>query len=52
MVRIAKLINNPCSILFWILKTPGVLENLQAEIDDIILSPTARVEFRAIKDLP
>lgn len=44
--------NTSCAILFWILKTPGVIEKLQKELDETIPEGVDVPEFEAVKDLP
>lgn len=44
--------NTSCAILYWILRTPGVLGKLQSELDSAIPAETAVPDFSAVKDLP
>ena len=42
--------NTSCALLYWVLRTPGVLEKLQKELDDNI--PVGVPSYDAVKDLP
>ncbi|KZF23687.1 putative P450 monooxygenase [Xylona heveae TC161] len=44
--------NTSCALLFWCLKTPGVVEKLQTESDEAIASGVRIPEFSTVKDLP
>jgi len=44
--------NTSCAILFWVLKTPGVIEKLQKELDEAIPEGVDVPDFEAVKDLP
>ncbi|KAJ5513066.1 hypothetical protein N7463_002618 [Penicillium fimorum] len=44
--------NTLTGIFYWLLKTPGVLQKLQAELDAVIPSPTDEISFQSVKDLP
>ncbi|EDN96915.1 hypothetical protein SS1G_01843 [Sclerotinia sclerotiorum 1980 UF-70] len=43
--------NTSCAILFWICKTPGVLQKLQKELDDAIPAGVDVPTFDMVKDL-
>ncbi|RDL38559.1 Cytochrome P450 [Venustampulla echinocandica] len=43
--------NTSCAILYWILKTPGVLQKLQKELDEAIPDGTDVPNFETVKDL-
>jgi benzoate 4-monooxygenase len=43
--------NTSCTILYWVLRTPGVIEKLQAELDAHIPPSTAIPSFTQVKDL-
>ncbi|KAG9237122.1 putative benzoate 4-monooxygenase [Amylocarpus encephaloides] len=43
--------NTSCAILYWILKTPGVLQNLRTELDDAIPDEIEVPSFEMVKDL-
>lgn len=43
--------NTSCALLYWVLKTPGVIEKLQAELDAAIPAGTAIPHFAQVKDL-
>ena len=42
--------NTSCAILFYIVRTPGVLEKLRAELDEVI--PLGVPRYAEVKDLP
>jgi benzoate 4-monooxygenase len=42
--------NTSCALLYWVLRTPGVLEKLQKELDDNI--PSGVPSYDAVKELP
>jgi len=44
--------NTSCALLFWALKTPGVVDKLQKELDEAILDGIDVPDFEAVKDLP
>ncbi|KAJ5383414.1 hypothetical protein N7517_001325 [Penicillium concentricum] len=44
--------NTLTGVFYWLLRTPGVLQKLQAELDTVIPSPTDQVYFQSVKDLP
>ncbi|EHK98820.1 Cytochrome P450 [Glarea lozoyensis ATCC 20868] len=44
--------NTSCAILYWILKTPGVLQKLQKELDAAIPEDIDVPSFEMVKDLP
>ena len=44
--------NTSCALLFWVLKTPGVKEKLQKELDAAIPEGVDVPEFDSVKDLP
>jgi benzoate 4-monooxygenase len=44
--------NTSCAILYWVLKTPGVLKTLQAELDAAIPAGQKVPTFGMVKDLP
>ena len=43
--------NTSCALLFWCLKTPGVLERLQQELDEAIPEGIVVPDYEAVKDL-
>jgi benzoate 4-monooxygenase len=43
--------NTSCALLYWVLKTPGVLQKLQAELDANIPKGTEIPTFAMVKDL-
>ncbi|RQM04947.1 hypothetical protein DH86_00004282 [Scytalidium sp. 3C] len=43
--------NTSCAILYWVVRTPGVLEKLQKELDAAIPANTIP-QFEMVKDLP
>lgn len=43
--------NTSCALLFWVCKTPGVIEKLQAELDEHIPNGTTVPTFDQVKDL-
>jgi benzoate 4-monooxygenase len=43
--------NTSCALLYWVLKTPGVIEKLQAELDKAIPAGTSIPDFAMVKDL-
>lgn len=45
--------NTSCALLYWILRTPGVLQKLQQELDEALPENRGAVpEFEQVKDLP
>ena len=44
--------NTSCAILYWTVKTPGVLEKLQKELDATIPSGVDIPTYEMVKDLP
>ena len=44
--------NSSCALLYWCLKTPGVIEKLQKELDDAIPDGTVIPDYATVKDLP
>jgi len=44
--------NTSCAILYWVTKTPGVLQKLQKELDAAIPVGTEVPSFEQVKDLP
>ena len=44
--------NTSCALLYWCLKTPGVMEKLQKELDDAIPADTEVPSYDTVKDLP
>jgi benzoate 4-monooxygenase len=44
--------NTSCAILYWITKTPGVLEKLQKELDEAIPAGVEVPSYDMVKDLP
>ncbi|KAJ5164606.1 uncharacterized protein N7500_006436 [Penicillium coprophilum] len=44
--------NTLTGVFYWLLKTPGVLQKLQAELDAVIPSTTDEISFQSVKDLP
>ncbi|KAL2051162.1 hypothetical protein ABVK25_008591 [Lepraria finkii] len=44
--------NTSCAWLYWTLKTPGVMERLQKELDAAIPDGVVVPEFETVKDLP
>jgi benzoate 4-monooxygenase len=44
--------NTSCAILYWILKTPGVLQKLRRELDEAIPEGIDVPSFEMVKDLP
>ena len=43
--------NTSCALLYWVLKTPGVVQKLQAELDAAIPSGTEIPQYNQVKDL-
>lgn len=44
--------NTSCALLFWVVKTPGVLGKLQKELDGAVPKGTDVPDIEAVKDLP
>ena len=45
--------NTSCALLYWVLRTPGVLQKLQRELDEALPRDGGAVpEFEQVKDLP
>ncbi|KAL8783182.1 MAG: hypothetical protein Q9213_004811 [Squamulea squamosa] len=44
--------NTSCALLYWCTKTPGVMERLQQEIDDVVPDDADVPSFDTVKDLP
>lgn len=44
--------NTSCALLYWCLKTPGVMAKLQKELDEAIPAGVEVPEFDRVKDLP
>lgn len=44
--------NTSCALLYWCLKTEGVMEKLQKELDEAISEGADVPEFDTVKDLP
>jgi len=44
--------NTSCALLYWVLKTPGVLEKLRKELDAAIPEGIDVPAFETVKDLP
>lgn len=44
--------NTSCALLYWCLKTPGVVEKLQKELDEAISDDVIIPDYKTIKDLP
>lgn len=44
--------NTSCALLFWCLKTPGVMEKLQRELDEVIPDEVIVPQYETVKDLP
>lgn len=44
--------NTSCALLFWVTKTPGVLQKLQAELDEKIPTGINIPSYEMVKDLP
>ncbi|KAI9740580.1 MAG: hypothetical protein M1834_005161 [Cirrosporium novae-zelandiae] len=44
--------NTICALLYWCLKTPGVINQLQEELDGIEVEENGVPTFEAMKDLP
>ena len=44
--------NTSCALLFWCLKTPGVVPKLQKELDDTFPQGMRIPDFNTVKDLP
>lgn len=44
--------NTSCALLFWCLKTPGVIKKLQEELDNTLPEGMRIPDFETVKDLP
>lgn len=44
--------NTSCALLFWVLKTPGVVDKLQKELHEAIPDGIDVPDFETVKDLP
>ena len=44
--------NSSCALLYWCLKTPGVIEKLRKELDDSIPEGVVVPDYMTVKDLP
>ena len=44
--------NTSCAILYWVLRTPGVLRKLQEEVDAALPDGLIVPEYEMVKDLP
>ena len=44
--------NTSCAMLYWILKTPGVLDNLQKALDQALPADVEVPSFAMVKDIP
>ena len=44
--------NTSCALLYWCLKTPGVIPKLQKELDEAIPDRDTVPDFATVKDLP
>ncbi|MCJ1397408.1 hypothetical protein MMC11_000601 [Xylographa trunciseda] len=44
--------NTSCALLFWCLKTPGVIKKLQREIDEATPQGMQVPDYQTVKDLP
>ncbi|KAL8699544.1 MAG: hypothetical protein Q9201_005946 [Fulgogasparrea decipioides] len=44
--------NTSCALLYWCLRTPGVVEKLQKEIDEAVPDDVDVPSFAAVKNLP
>lgn len=44
--------NTSCALLYWCLKTKGVMEKLQRELDEAIPEGSTVPEYDTVKDLP
>lgn len=44
--------NTSCALLYWCLKTKGVMEKLQKELDEVIPEGVDVPEFDTVKNLP
>lgn len=44
--------NTSCALLYWCLKTPGVMEKLQKELDEAIPADVVIPDYKTVKDLP
>ena len=44
--------NTSCAMLYWVLRTPGVLEKLQMEVDAALPDGLVVPDYDMVKDLP
>lgn len=44
--------NTSCALLYWCLKTPGVMLRLQKELDEAVPEGVVVPEYEMVKDLP
>lgn len=44
--------NTSCALFYWVVRTPGVLEKLQKELDEAIPKDVDIPSFEQVKDLP
>lgn len=44
--------NTSCALLYWCLKTPGVMEKVQKELDEAIPDNVVIPNYDTVKDLP
>lgn len=44
--------NTSCALLYWCLKTPGIMAKLQTELDEAIPNGEAVPDYEVVKDLP
>ena len=44
--------NTSCALLYWCLKTPGVMRKLQQELDEAIEDGVIVPDYETVKDLP
>ncbi len=44
--------NTSCALLYWCLKTPGVVDKLQRELDAVIPEGVVVPKYETVKDLP
>lgn len=44
--------NTSCALMYWVLRTPGVVEKLQKELDEAIPDHVEIPDFNLVKDLP
>lgn len=44
--------NTSCALLYWCLKTPGVVDKLQKELDEVMPEGVVVPKYETVKDLP